>query len=112
MGWIKMSTRIRNLQLAVTALLLLGFAGFASAQEPREHWYTFNVGAGFSPLVGQVSDRKPAPAVTFQPLFSRSLTCPTSGLNPAPTLNLYHCSRGSCALANTANPNRRRPVTA
>jgi opacity protein-like surface antigen len=52
-----MSTRIRNLQLAVTALLLLGFAGFASAQEPREHWYTFNVGAGFSPLVGQVSDR-------------------------------------------------------
>jgi len=49
--------KIRNLQFAVTALLVLGFCAFGYGQEPREHWYTFNVGAGYSPLVGQVSDR-------------------------------------------------------
>lgn len=49
--------RIRNLQLTAIALLTFGFAALGYAQEPRERWYTFNVGAGFTPLVGQVSNR-------------------------------------------------------
>jgi hypothetical protein len=43
--------------LAATALFLVGFAVSGYAQEPQEHWYTFNVGGGFSPLVGQISNR-------------------------------------------------------
>jgi opacity protein-like surface antigen len=49
--------KIRNVAFAVTVLLILGFALTGHAQEPTEHWYTFNVGAGFTPLVGQVSNR-------------------------------------------------------
>lgn len=49
--------RIGKLRLAVAGLMVLGFAGFGYAQEPGEHWYTFNIGAGFTPLVGQLSDR-------------------------------------------------------
>jgi opacity protein-like surface antigen len=48
---------IRKLRFVVIAMLVLGFAGLGYAQEPREHWYTFNVGAGFTLPVGQVSDR-------------------------------------------------------
>jgi opacity protein-like surface antigen len=49
--------KIRNAAFAVTALLILGFAMAGYAQEQKEHWYTFNAGAGFTPLVGQVSNR-------------------------------------------------------
>jgi opacity protein-like surface antigen len=48
---------IRKLRFVVIAILVVGFAGLGYAQEPREHWYTFNVGAGFTMPVGQISDR-------------------------------------------------------
>lgn len=48
---------IWKLRITVMAMLALGFAGLAYAQEPTEHWYTFNAGVGFTPLVGQVSNR-------------------------------------------------------
>jgi len=72
MDWVVSGTRKRNVRLllgvedkmgigklrfVVTAVLALGLTGLGHAQEAREHWYTFNVGAGFTPLVGQVSDR-------------------------------------------------------
>ena len=43
--------------LATLALaLVIGCPVRGHAQEP-ESWYTFNIGAGYSPLVGQISDR-------------------------------------------------------
>lgn len=41
---------------ALAVALILSFSVFARAQEP-EPWYTFNIGGGYSPLVGQLSNR-------------------------------------------------------
>src|SRR5438132_9791660 len=56
--------------------------------------------------------RNPAPTVMFHPLLSRSLTCPTGGVNPAPTLNVYQCSLGSCAYPNPAMPSTSATIAA
>jgi hypothetical protein len=44
-------------QILFAMLLMAGVAISGHAQEAREHWYTFNIGGGYSPLVGQISDR-------------------------------------------------------
>src|ERR1700730_16195113 len=44
-------------QILFAMLLMAGGAISGHAQEAREHWYTFNIGGGYSPLVGQISDR-------------------------------------------------------
>src|SRR5690349_9230399 len=54
---------------------------------------------------------KPAPALAFHPLLRRSLTCPTKGVNPAPTLNVYQCSLASCACPRPARPSANTAVT-
>src|SRR5690348_2141207 len=54
---------------------------------------------------------KPAPALAFHPLLRRSLTCPTKGVNPAPTLNVYQCSLASCACPRPVRPSTNTAVT-
>ena len=41
---------------ALAVALILGSSVLGNAQEP-EPWYTFNIGGGYSPLLGQLSDR-------------------------------------------------------
>ena len=40
----------------LTFALILSFSALAGGQE-AEPWYTFNIGGGYTPLVGHVSDR-------------------------------------------------------
>ena len=51
----KAVARVRCALFAAAAFLVVVFAAVGFAQEPAEHYFTFNVGTGFTPMVGRIS---------------------------------------------------------